>query len=183
MSGAEAQQVKELADAEALRTKALADAEALKMKALADAEARRSKDSTEAETRRLVELTASNPVDTVIVLFRGKTVSLKGINFEFGKARLTKDSETALRSVYHALSASPDINVLIVGHSDKVGRAAYNKKLSLRRAQIVRSWLVREGISVKRLTVAGKGPDEPLDDNSTPEGRANNRRIEFRVLK
>ena len=153
------------------------------MKALADAEARRVKDSTEAEARRLAELNAQRPVDTVIVLFRGKTVILKGIYFESGKSALTMGSETTLRAALNALLASPDVNVLIVGHTDKVGRAAYNKKLSLRRAQTVKSWLVREGISMKRLTVAGKGFDEPIDDNSTSEGRANNRRIEFRVLK
>ena len=71
----------------------------------------------------------------------------------------------------------------IVGHSDKVGRAAYNKKLSFRRAETVKAWLIGRGIAVKRLSVAGKGFDEPIDTNATDEGRANNRRIEFRVLK
>jgi outer membrane protein OmpA-like peptidoglycan-associated protein len=132
----------------------------------------------------LVELNAHRPaVDTVIVLFRGQTVILKGIYFESGKAAVTDGSESTLRSAFNALLASPDVKVLIVGHTDKVGKATYNKKLSLRRAQTVRSWLIREGISGKRLTVAGKGFDEPIDDNSTPEGQANNRRIEFRVLK
>ena len=183
LARAKARQIKDATAAEVRRVKELADAEALRTKALADAVARRIKDSTEAEARRLAELNAQRPVDTVIVLFRGKTVILKGIYFESGKASLTMDSEPTLRSALNALLASPDLNVLIVGHTDKVGRAAYNKKLSLRRAQGVRSWLVRQGISVRRLTVAGKGFDEPIDDNSTPEGRANNRRIEFRVLK
>ena len=153
------------------------------MKVLAEAEARRIKDSTEAEAGRLAEMNAHRPVDTVIVLFRGQTVILKGIYFESGKEALTVGSETTLRAAFNALLASRDLKVLIVGHTDKVGRAAYNKKLSLRRAQRVKSWLVREGISQRRLTVAGKGFDEPIDDNSTPEGRANNRRIEFRVLQ
>jgi outer membrane protein OmpA-like peptidoglycan-associated protein len=177
-------QTKEATEAELRRVKELTDAEALRTKALADAEARRAKDSTEAEVRRLVELNAHRPaVDTVIVLFRGQTVILKGIYFESGKAAVTVGSESTLRSAFNALLASPDVKVLIVGHTDKTGSRTYNKKLSLRRAQTVRSWLVREGISVKRLTVAGKGFDEPIDDNSTPEGQANNRRIEFRVLK
>jgi outer membrane protein OmpA-like peptidoglycan-associated protein len=183
LADAEAQRQKALADAEAARVKALSDAEALRMRGQTDAEARRIKDSTDAAALRLAEMNAHRPVDTVIVLERGKTVILRGINFEFNKATLTMDSETTLRLAYNALLASPDVNVLIVGHTDNVGSAAYNKKLSLRRAQTVKSWLVGKGVTVKRLTVAGKGFDEPLNDNSTDEGRANNRRIEFRVLK
>jgi outer membrane protein OmpA-like peptidoglycan-associated protein len=180
---AKAQREKDLAAAEALRQKALAEAEAQRVKALADAEARRIKDSTDAEARRLAELNAHRPADTVIVLERGKTVILRGINFEFNKATLTMDSETTLRLALNALIASPDVSVLIVGHTDNIGSEAYNKKLSLRRAQTVKSWMVNKGINVRRLSVAGKGFDEPINDNSTDEGRADNRRIEFRVLK
>jgi outer membrane protein OmpA-like peptidoglycan-associated protein len=129
----------------------------------------------------LPEFSARNPADTVIILERGKTVVLKGVNFESGKATLTNNSEGALRSALNALFASETVNVLIVGHTDNVGKAAYNKKLSLRRAQTVKSWLIKRKISARRLTVAGKGSAEPIDDNSMPEGRANNRRIEFRV--
>ncbi len=70
-----------------------------------------------------------------------------------------------------------------MGHTDNVGSAAYNKKLSFRRADAVKAWMIKKGISAKRLSVAGKCLDEPIDDNSTAEGRMNNRRIEFRVLK
>ncbi len=183
LAKAEARRIKDSTEAEALRIKKATEAEAQRMKAFAEAEARRIKDSTEAEARRLAELNARRVPDTVIVLERGKTVILKGVNFEFNKATLTKDSETTLRLAFNALVASSDVNVLIVGHSDNVGSAAYNKKLSLRRAQAVKSWLIRKGISVKRLTVAGKGFDEPIDTNNTPEGRTNNRRMEFRVLR
>lgn len=178
-----AQRLKELSEAEARRAKELADAEALRLKLLADQRAQQIKDSTDAEARRLAEYNAHRPADTVIVLQRGKTVILKGINFEFGKATLTRDSETTLRLAYKLLLASPDVNVLIVGHTDNVGNATSNKKLSLRRAQTVKTWLIREGIAVKRLSVAGKGFDEPIDDTPTAEARASNRRIEFRVLK
>jgi outer membrane protein OmpA-like peptidoglycan-associated protein len=181
LAQAEAHQANEPSEADSAQLKAVADLEALRVKALAALEELRIKDSTEAEARRLPEFSARNPVDTVIILERGKTVVLKGINFESGKATLTNDSEGALRSALNALLASETVNVLIVGHSDNVGKAAYNKKLSLRRAQTVKSWLIKHKISARRLTVAGKGPDEPIDDNSTPDGRANNRRIEFRV--
>lgn len=189
----EAQRVKELADAEARRVKELADAEArrVKQQADADAEVQRVKESTDAEARRVKELADAEARrlaeqkgrDTIIILEKGKTVVLKGVNFEFNKATLTSDSETILQRALNALRASPDLSVLIVGHTDNVGSAAYNKKLSLRRAEAVKSWLVRKGISVKRLSVAGKGFDEPIDDNTTAEGQANNRRIEFRVLE
>ena len=129
----------------------------------------------------------SNPLDpqddAIIILEKGKTVVLKGVNFETKKATLTADSEITLEKALNALNASPDLDVLIVGHTDNVGKADYNKDLSLRRAEAVKSWLIKKGISKDRLTVAGKGFDEPIDDNTTTEGRLNNRRIEFRVLQ
>jgi outer membrane protein OmpA-like peptidoglycan-associated protein len=182
----EMRRLKDSTDAEMLRLKQLkqfADAQAQKIKTQAEEQARRTKDSTEAEARRLAELNARRLADTVMVLEKGKSINLKGIYFETSRTTLTGESETTLRMAHNALIANPDANVLIVGHTDNVGSAASNKKLSLRRAEAVKSWLVREGISTKRLTVAGKGSEEPIDDNSTPEGRANNRRIEFRTLK
>ena len=180
---AELQHVKDSTNAEARRTKALLDAEAQRVKALADAELQRVKDSTDAEARKAAELSARRLADTVMVLEKGKTITLQGVNFESGKASLTWESETNLSQAFRALNANPDLNVLIVGHTDNIGSATANKSLSLRRAEAVKTWLVRSGISARRLTVAGKGSDEPIDDNSTPEGRAHNRRIEFRVLK
>ena len=181
---AEARRVRELADAEARRLKdlAAADAEAKRLKdlAAADAEARRLKDLADAEARRLADQKGR---DTVIILEKGKTVILKGVNFEFNKATLTAESEIILQRAHRALHASPELHVLITGHTDNVGSAAYNKKLSFRRAETVRSWLIKKGIAAKRLTVAGKGFDEPIDDNTTDAGRANNRRIEFHVLE
>ncbi|MGA9118736.1 MAG: OmpA family protein, partial [Bacteroidota bacterium] len=183
LAAAELQRVKDSTEAEVQRVKEQADAEAQRLKALAEAEAQRVKDSTDAEVRRMAELNARRLADTVMVLEKGKTVILKGVNFESNKATLTGESEAILGMAFHALNARPDLDVLIVGHSDIIGNAAANKRLSLRRAQAVKTWLVRSGISARRLTVVGKGSDEPIDDNSTPEGRANNRRIEFRVLK
>ena len=114
---------------------------------------------------------------------KGKTTILKGVNFEFNKASLTEESVIILERALRALKGSPELNVLIVGHTDNVGGAEYNKKLSLRRAGTVKSWMLKNGISAKRMSVAGKGFDEPIDDNKTDAGRANNRRIEFRVLE
>ncbi|HEY6190985.1 MAG TPA: OmpA family protein [Bacteroidota bacterium] len=180
---AQAKRLKDSADAEIQRVKKQtdADAEARRVKELADAEARRVKELADAEARRLAEQKQRDT--TIIVLEKGKTVVLKGVNFEFNKATLTVDSKIILTRALNALNASPELNVLIVGHTDNIGSAAYNKQLSFRRAEAVRSWLVGNGISGKRLTVSGKGYDEPIDDNTTDEGRANNRRIEFHVLE
>jgi len=79
--------------------------------------------------------------------------------------------------------ASPDVQVEIAGHTDSVGSRVYNRDLSVRRARAVKAWLVNAGISSSRMTTIGKGYDEPADVNSTVEGRAHNRRIEFRVKK
>jgi outer membrane protein OmpA-like peptidoglycan-associated protein len=181
---AEARRVRELAEADARRVKELAAAEAeakrLKDLAAAEADARRLKDLADAEARRLADQKGR---DTIIILEKGKTVVLKGVNFEFNKATLTAESEIILQRALRALNGSPELRVLITGHTDNVGSAAYNKKLSFRRAESVKSWLVKNGVALKRLSVAGKGFDEPIDDNTTDAGRANNRRIEFHVLE
>lgn len=128
-----------------------------------------------------------NPKDDVlketIILEKGKTVVLEGVNFQTGKATLTKDSEVTLEKAFIALVANPDVKVLIAGHTDITGSRQTNQRLSEQRAEAVKTWLVRKGIPASRLTTVGKGPDEPIDDNGTVEGRARNRRIEFRVLQ
>lgn len=128
-----------------------------------------------------------NPKDDVvketIILERGKTVILEGVNFASGSATLTKSSETVLERAFIALVANPDINVEIVGYTDNVGSRDLNDRLSLRRAQAVKAWLVKRGIASKRMTTLGKGMRDPIAPNDTPEGRAQNRRIEFHVLK
>jgi outer membrane protein OmpA-like peptidoglycan-associated protein len=177
---AEARRVKESADAEARRVKqqANADAEAKLAKESADAEARRVKELADAEARRLAEQKSN---DTVFVLIKGKTVVLRGVNFEFNKATLTKDSESILRRAYNAMVANPNVRVVITGHTDNVGSQKYNQVLSLKRAQAVKNWLVKEGIASNRMRTVGRGLNEPVASNETDEGRAENRRIEFYV--
>jgi outer membrane protein OmpA-like peptidoglycan-associated protein len=179
---AEARSVKGLADAEARRVKqqADADAEAQRVKEATDAEARRVKELADAEARRLAEQKSN---DTVFVFVKGKTVVLRGVNFEFNKATLTKDSERILWRAYNAMVANPDVRVVISGHTDNVGSQKYNQALSLRRAQSVKNWLVKEGIASNRMRTVGKGLNEPVASNETDAGRAENRRIEFFVEK
>jgi len=179
---AEAQRVKQQAeaDAEARRVKALADAEAQRVKQQADAEARQTKELADAEARRLA---AQKSNDTVIVLVKGKTVVLRGVNFEFNKATLTKYSENILWKAYNAMVANSDVRVVITGHTDNVGSQKYNQALSLKRAQAVKNWLVEKGIESKRMRTVGRGENEPVASNDTENGRLENRRIEFYVEK
>ncbi|MGD0038120.1 MAG: OmpA family protein [Bacteroidota bacterium] len=182
LADAEARRVKQQADAdaEAQRVKAATDAEAQRVKAANIAEAQRIKDSTNAAALRLAEQKSN---DTVIVLVKGKTVVLRGVNFEFNKATLTKYSEKILWRAYNALVANPNVSVVITGHTDNVGSQKYNQALSLKRAQAVKNWLVEKGIASKRMRTVGRGENEPVASNDTEEGRLQNRRMEFYVEK
>jgi outer membrane protein OmpA-like peptidoglycan-associated protein len=109
----------------------------------------------------------------------GKSIVLEGITFRTGKSTIEPTSETTLMEAFDALKANSNLEVEIRGYTDNVGKLASNKKLSLRRAEAVRSWLVMKGINSLRIGVAGFGVENPIADNNTPEGRQKNRRIEF----
>ncbi len=105
---------------------------------------------------------------------------LQGVTFEFDSARLTSQAEARLDEDVQILLRHPDLEVEIAGHTDSVGDAAYNEGLSLRRAQSVRDYLVGKGANAGNLTVKGYGESDPVASNDTAEGRAQNRRVEFR---
>ncbi len=108
-----------------------------------------------------------------------KVFVLEGVNFESGKATITKDSEVSLRKVVDIMEAFPETTFEIVGHTDNVGNAAKNKQLSADRAAAVKTFLVENGIADNRMVTRGAGDTQPKASNKTPEGRAQNRRIEF----
>lgn len=101
------------------------------------------------------------------------------IHFEFNKSKIKPDSFPILNAVVEVLKENPDLTLEIGGHTDNVGGAAYNKKLSQDRADSVRAYLISHGISASRLTARGYGMDVPIDTNTTEAGRAKNRRVEF----
>lgn len=113
----------------------------------------------------------------------GRAITLEGISFISGSTTLLRTAEQALERAYRALAADPSIRVEIAGYTDNRGNPALNRALSLRRAQAVKDWLVRRGIDPARLIVVGYGSADPVDTNATPEGRANNRRVEFHVIR
>lgn len=108
-----------------------------------------------------------------------KVFVLEGINFESGKAAITKDSDVSLMKVVDIMETFPETAFQIVGHTDNVGSPATNKKLSADRADAVKKYLVEKGIDESRIVTDGAGDTQPVASNKTAEGRAKNRRIEF----
>jgi len=99
--------------------------------------------------------------------------------FESNSDILTIESLDVLDSIATVLQAHPDIPINIEGHTDASGETANNLALSQLRANSVRDYLVDRGVSIYRLKAYGFGEGVPVSENSTPEGRADNRRIEF----
>ncbi|MBI3365841.1 MAG: OmpA family protein [Ignavibacteriae bacterium] len=109
----------------------------------------------------------------------GKAIVLAGVVFKTGSAEIGPASAAILEKAYNTLEQNPDILVGIHGHTDNVGKRAYNMKLSMARANAVKDYLVQRGIDEKRISTKGFGFDKPIASNDTPEGRQKNRRIEF----
>ncbi len=108
------------------------------------------------------------------------SVAIYGINFDTASSVLKQDSEPAIDEIAKLLTDNPALKVYIVGHTDMVGDAASNMKLSLARAQSVINALVsKHGIIASRLIAFGNGPYAPIASNKTDEGRAKNRRVEL----
>lgn len=100
------------------------------------------------------------------------------IQFRTNVAELDPPALPVLNELRDALRADPGLRLAIVGHTDNTGTAANNRPLSLRRAEAVRAWLVAQGIEAARLRAEGRGPDQPIADNTTEVGRALNRRVQ-----
>ena len=109
-----------------------------------------------------------------------KVFVLDGVNFESGKATITQDSYISLMKVVDIMESFPETTFEIVGHTDNVGRKEKNKELSADRAAAVKAFLVEKGIADSRIQTKGVGDAEPIASNKTAEGRAKNRRIEFK---
>lgn len=112
-----------------------------------------------------------------------ETLVLENVAFGFNSAKLTAEGSAALASVASSLKAHPSLIVEVDGHTDAVGGDAVNVKLSQKRANSVRDYLIAQGVTPARLTAEGYGKSRPIADNKTEEGRARNRRVEFKVLK
>lgn len=108
---------------------------------------------------------------------------LVGINFDFNSSNLRPESYSILSNAAQVLLMNPELRVEIQGHTDNIGSADANKKLSQLRAEMVKKFLVSKGVGASRLSTVGYGSANPIADNKTADGRMFNRRIEFRIIK
>ncbi|MCE5347739.1 MAG: OmpA family protein [Bacteroidales bacterium] len=113
----------------------------------------------------------------------GKKVVLNNIMFESGKSILTSGSYEELNRLYNILKDNSLMKIEISGHTDMTGSQSLNLKLSGDRAKTVVEYLVQKGIDRSRMEFKGFGSQQPVADNATPQGRAKNRRVEFKILE
>jgi outer membrane protein OmpA-like peptidoglycan-associated protein len=112
------------------------------------------------------------------LMSEGKIVT-HGILFDTGSDKIKPESLPTLKKILAILEESPALNFSIEGHTDNQGTRELNQTLSEKRAKAVQLWLTGKGIPASRLQSKGWGDTKPIDTNDTPEGRANNRRVEF----
>jgi outer membrane protein OmpA-like peptidoglycan-associated protein len=118
--------------------------------------------------------------DTRSKLITEGKFSTTGIKFDSGSDKIKPESYPVLKEIANVLKENPDVRVKIIGHTDSDGSPDKNLELSKKRAIAVKNALIQEfGIDGSRMETDGKGQTMPVDDNSTPQGKANNRRVEF----
>ncbi len=121
--------------------------------------------------------------DARSALLKEGKYSTTGIYFATGSAQIKPESHGVIKEIADALKDNLGIKIEIIGHTDNVGNAASNQKLSEQRAEAIKMYLTKNfNIDNSRISVSGKGPSKPVGSNATAEGRAQNRRVEF-VLK
>ena len=110
---------------------------------------------------------------------RGLVSEVGGVQFATGTANLNASAREGLARFAGIVASYPGLRFNVEGHTDSTGSLATNNELSLRRASAVREYLIGQGIAPERIDVAGLGPSRPIEDNSTDQGRARNRRVEI----
>lgn len=128
-----------------------------------------------AEQAQIETVTDKNNLQAIKITFPD------GILFATGKSELSGASMVSLSKFAQSLANNPQTDITIYGHTDNTGSRAINEKLSLERANAVANYLVGQGIPRARLRTEGLAYDVPVADNSTPEGRARNRRVEIYI--
>jgi outer membrane protein OmpA-like peptidoglycan-associated protein len=112
----------------------------------------------------------------------GSSFVINNLYYNTNSADLKKESFIVLESFAEYLNENPSIVLEIQGHTDNVGAAKANEALSANRAYTVKAYLEEKGVEGKRITAKGFGPNKPIADNSSEEGRAKNRRTEFLII-
>ena len=141
-------------------------------------------DAAAADSTAGTQIEAADPGDADVQEAQAalqEIFAIGAVEFETGTSRLTDDSRNLLDKAAGVLRRVDDVNVEVQGHTDSEGAAASNLRLSEQRADAVRMYLAQAGVARDRLTVRGFGEDDPVASNDTPEGRARNRRVVFRL--
>jgi len=133
--------------------------------------------------KQAAEIKQTVPGATVVRQGEGILVKFdSGILFDVDKTDLKSAAKTNLNNLSASLQNNPQTNITIIGHTDTTGSADHNMDLSIRRAEAVRSYIVADNVNSSRLSTVGKGSTEPIADNKTADGRAQNRRVEIVIL-
>lgn len=175
----EAQERETAAAKAAAEQLAVAEQEARQRELAAAAEAA-AKAKAEAQIAARADLTARlNRVLPTTDTPRGLVAQIAGVQFATGAARLSVPARESLARFSGIVVAYPDMRFVVEGHTDNVGGEAANVALSLRRAIVVRDYLIAQGVPASTIDVKGVGPASPVSDNGTAAGRALNRRVEI----
>jgi outer membrane protein OmpA-like peptidoglycan-associated protein len=166
------------AKAQADAARAEAEAQAAQAQARA-AEANKAADSAEQMREKLKS--QLNSVLATSETARGLIVNMSDVLFDTAKYTLKPDTKIALAKVAGILQAYPGLKVQVEGYTDSVGGDDYNQKLSENRASAVKDFLISQGVSADNVTSKGFGKNDPVADNSTAQGRAQNRRVNMVV--
>ncbi|MBP5477667.1 MAG: OmpA family protein [Paludibacteraceae bacterium] len=122
------------------------------------------------------------PQDTIVyngdTIQAGDTIVMENLFFDNDRTNIRHISDNTLDELADLLQRHPSAHITLIGHTDNVGTEEYNQRLSEGRVNSVKAELVKRGIDANRINTIGKGESEPIADNSTPEGRAENRRVE-----
>lgn len=110
------------------------------------------------------------------------TIEVYGVNFDFNKSTLRPDAAPVLQAVLRLFTTAPAFRAEVGGHTDNIGTADYNMKLSAERAAAVKTWLVAHSVAADRVTSRGYGDTHPLAPNDTDANRFKNRRVELRRM-
>ena len=135
-----------------------------------------------------LEIPAVNPgeffqeAELVIEYDPGTTFSFTNLQFEPAKADLKTVSYTHLKNLVEIMKRKKDLKIRIDGHTDSDGEESANQILSQKRAESVKNYLINQGIDANRMVAKGFGESNPVADNATPQGKAQNRRTEIRIL-
>jgi OmpA-OmpF porin, OOP family len=123
--------------------------------------------------------TEAKPASLADALQQNGRVAVYGITFDFNKASIRPEAAPVMAQVLAMLQADTALQLTIEGHTDSIGRQAYNQTLSADRAEAVKAWLAAHGVEAARLTSVGFGDTRPLADNAAEQGRSQNRRVEL----